>query len=179
MDSAANEQHQHSRAGTTSGATMSGAMFKNVEPLVVRLIDLASVGKSFKSSTRTLVGSLTWVFLARSVRKLDQIPRKNFDRMITSTRHMLVVTEYYSDLRLEGETDDMTHDQDFIKYWTDYHMWRANGSIDEPPVRPTYITHNLFVGWWKLYLLRKRAQYDISFFYSLQKGSRKLWGPLS
>lgn len=200
MDPAANEQRQQRRAGTTSGATMSGEAnissgigersdrdsvkgdrekYLNVEPLVVRLVDLASAGLSLQDSTRTEVGSLLWVFLARSYRKLCSIARKNFDRMILSTRHMLVTVDHYACLRLAGEPGDMTHSQDYIKYWTDYHMWRAVGSIDLPPVRPVFVTHDLFTGWWKLYILRKRAQHDIAFFYSLQKGSRKLWGPLS
>jgi hypothetical protein len=184
MDPAANEQHQQRRVGTTSGATMLGenvddTLYLNVEPFVVRLVDLSSAGLNLHDSTRTEVSSLLWIFLSRSHRTIGMISKKNFGRMITSTRHMLVTVDHYASLRLAGEEGDMSHGQDFIKYWTDYHMWRAVGSFDEPPVRPDYISHDLFAGWWKLYTLRKRAQHDIAFFYSLQKGSRKLWGPLS
>jgi len=87
-------------------------------------------------------------------------------RMIQSMRKTMNVIIKY--------TDSENREQTFLKYWLDTYMCQAFGD-EQRPIRDTWITDSLFSGWCRRFIARSIAKHDISFIYSLQKGSKRMW----
>jgi len=74
-------------------------------------------------------------------------------------------------------TDTNNNEQIFVKYWLDYHMCQFFHDPQRPE-KPDFITEPLFSGWLKRFVSRSLAKHDVSFIYSLSKGSKRLWPQL-
>lgn len=167
-----------SSLNTSVGGTVAASMCfskpdlsrVSVEKCVLDSTELVcSVLEGLKPSSKLIIESLVWCFVAR--RSLRKIPfdEVEFGRFIKSMR----VT---AQRILVNQTDDF-REQSYVKYWTDSYL--AQGFRDsERPVREDWNKSGLFSGWLKRFVLRAVAKRDLSFLYSLQKGSKQMWGPL-
>jgi len=78
---------------------------------------------------------------------------------------------------ISHQTSDI-REQTFVKFWLDTYMAQVFQD-SERPVRESWNISNLFTGWCKRFVARAIAKRDMSFIYSLNKGSKQMWGPLS
>lgn len=159
--------------GITSDTLMDGV--SNIAPLISHILESSIPEMEPTGSTLVLVKSLIWPLLARSFYKKTTTSRKNFKKMIRATECMLNAVQSFVNLE-----QDESLEQDYVKYWTDYYMYKAARSTDQPPNKSDErFGKPLFVGIFKLMILRAIARRDITLPYSLQKGSRRLWPALS
>jgi len=75
----------------------------------------------------------------------------------------------------ENEEND---EQTLMKYWLDTYLGKVIKDSTPPP-RPPVVRHSLFSGWCLHFVKRAIARRDLSFIYSLQKGSKRAWPALS
>jgi hypothetical protein len=121
-------------------------------------------------STKLIVESLVWCFVARRSLREVLFEDIEYGRFITSMRATA--------LRIVSYQTVDTREQSYVKYWIDSYL--AAGFLDsERPVRESWNLSDLFSGWCKRFVSRAVARRDLSFLYSLQKGSKQMWGPLS
>ena len=162
--------------GSTVAASMQSKMQDvypqiSVEGCVLRSLELVCSGLvGILPTTKLLVESLIWCFLARlSVSEKMSKNHKEYGRFISSMR----VTACRI---IETQTVDF-REQSYVKYWIDTYL--AMGFLDsQRPVREPWNTKNLFSGWLKRFVCRAVARRDLSFLFSLQKGSKQMWAPL-
>jgi len=71
------------------------------------------------------------------------------------------------------------HEQTYCKYWLDSLLCTAVHDHHSPPNRPDWVKEPLFSGYCRRFISRAVASHDLSFIYSLQKGSKRSWPALS
>jgi hypothetical protein len=76
--------------------------------------------------------------------------------------------------RIIKYTDDENREQVFVKYWLDVFMCQVFND-HQRPLRDEWIVDNLFSGWLRKFVARAVAKKDLSFIYSLQKGTKRMW----
>jgi hypothetical protein len=119
-------------------------------------------------TTRILVESLVWPFVVRRAsREGAWFTPKDFGRFISSFRRSALAIDFY------GRFPD-NRDQTFLKYELDVLMCRAFQD-DQRPLKPDWLAHSLFTGFVRRYVNRCIARRDLSFIYSLSKGSKRMW----
>ncbi len=146
-----------------------GHSTKSAENLVLTITKLSCLGLGASASIVQLVESLVWPFVARlSLRKV-WFSDKEFGRFVGSMRKTAVVLQ-----RVESEDNK---EQSFLKFWLDTFLCQV---FKDPqrPVRDSWNTFPLFKGWCRTFVARAIAKRDVSFIYSLQKGSKRAWPKL-
>lgn len=148
---------------------------QNIKPigldkLISKTMDnVVSVVPGLNPAGKVIVESLVWCFAAR--RSLRELPftEVEFGRFrLSIIKTAEVISEY--------QTDDC-REQSFVKYWIDYFL-AAGFEDDQKPVREEWMKKQLFHGWCRRFVVRAIAKRDLSFLYSLQKGSKQMWPPL-
>lgn len=122
-------------------------------------------------TTVLLVESLVWPFVVRrSTHEGEWFTPKERGKFI---RSIAVAASRIHELSSAPDN----RDQSFVKYWLDVAMCRVFQDAQRPP-RPDWLTHSLFVGFMNRGLNRAIARRDLSFVYSLSKGSKRMWPEL-
>jgi hypothetical protein len=120
-------------------------------------------------STRLIVESLVWCFVGRRSLRVEMFTRQEYDRFVKSMR--------VSAQRIVVHQSEDVKEQTYVKYWLDSYL--AAVFLDsERPVRDTWNVNDLFSGWCRKFVARAIARRDVSFLYSLQKGSKQMWDAL-
>jgi len=113
------------------------------------------------------VEPLLYCFVARRAGRFSARERERFLASFeTSCR---TIHKYY------GSND---HHQSFLKYWLNWYLAKIFGNY-EMPVRDEWVQDALFHGWCRLFVARSVARKDLSFIYSLAKGSKQAWPRVS
>jgi hypothetical protein len=167
-----------SSLNTSVGGTVAASMCKSkpdlsrvsVEKCVLDSTEqVCSVLEGLKPSSKLIIESLVWCFIARRSLRENPFSEVEFGRFIKSMRKTALRIVMY-------QSEDF-REQSYVKYWTDTYL--AQGFRDsERPVREDWNKSGLFCGWLKRFVSRAVAKRDLSFLYSLQKGSKQMWGPL-
>jgi len=113
-----------------------------------------------------LVESLVWPIVARRSNCSPWFETKELHRFTTSMRKTAT--------RIKQFQDDENREQTYMKYWLDVLLCKVFKDSQRPP-RPDWNTLPLFEGWCKLFMARAVANRDVSFIYSIQKGSKLMW----
>lgn len=71
--------------------------------------------------------------------------------------------------------DSYSREMDFIKYWHGELMIKIFGHTYDSPSRPEWVQETLYTGWCARFIARRLAKRDLSFIYSLDKGSGQSW----
>jgi len=163
------------RGGYGWRKTADGHSTRSAEKLILSVLkrslkDLVGVSQSLVQ----LVESLIWPFVSRRSLRKEWFSQQELDRFVCSMRKTAQTIQSYM-------TED-NREQSYIKYWTDRYLCQvfsdtsrkdsfpdSDGWMDQKP---------LFSGWCKNFIVRRRNKGDISFFYTLQKGIRKMWPAL-
>jgi hypothetical protein len=134
-------------------------------------------GVSFDEDTQVIFDSLLWPFLCRKGPFKSQ---KEFGRFQRSALKMACSIQFYQD---QDKKDNgwMIHNyvQDVIKYHNDVILCRyARDRV--LPERPPFFSenHRLYTGYMKNFIDRRVLKFDLSFCYSLQKGTKQAWPEL-
>jgi len=157
-----------SYVGSTSATDSTVDRF-SAYPVVSIILDrcIKEISSNFHAGVSPIVESLIWPFVARfkgfpSTKELGR-----FESSMKKTTKRIALLY-----------DDMDSHQTYVKYWLDFYMCRV--VLDSvPPPKPSFVTQNLFCGWIARCISRSIARRDISFLYSLQKGSKLMWPKLS
>lgn len=148
-----------------------GHMTKSAEVIVHRVTAhaCAVIGARQGSVVWELVKSLTWPFVARH--SGTEWTLKELNRFMNSMRCTA------SNISEVVSSDNK--EQTYCKYWLDGFLCRAFRD-NQFPIRDSWIVKPLFVGWCKNFINRLlvRSRIDVSFIYSLQKGSKRAWPAL-
>jgi len=169
--------HPNTSVGSTVAARMQSIDTRSTYPKIsVEKCVLDATAKvcagveGLIPSTRLIVESLVWCFVARRSMRDELFTDIEYGRFISSMRD---ATE-----RIVSHQTPDVREQSYVKYWTDSYL--AMCFLDsERPVRGDWNTSELFSGWCKKAVMRALAHRDISFIYSLQKGAKQMWAPLS
>lgn len=146
---------------------------RNAGALVKTIVDSALMRTPHKAVNNTavsqLVESIVWPFVSRlSSRDGAWLSPKEFTELGKSVDHMVVVVDKY--------IDNENREQSFLKFHLDSLLFKA---FEDPskmvPPRDSWNVDRLFVGWCHRFVQRALARHDVSFIYSLQKGSKKGW----
>lgn len=149
---------------------VSDSSTRNALKLVLTVSESISSEIGASSSVAPMVESLVWVFVTRrSLVKGEWFPEKEFHRF----RNSLLETAK----RIAHFESDDNREQTFVKYWLNYHLCQVFGDPSLPP-KDEWIDRPLFSGWLKRFVARCAANRDMSFFYSLQKGTKLIWPKL-
>lgn len=134
---------------------------------VVLMRSCAGLGAS--ASITKLVESLIWPFVVFRSKKREWFTDKELGRFVRSCRST-------AKRLIEVESED-NREQTYMKFWLDTHLCQV---FKDPqrPVKDEFIVNQLFCGWMKRCVARAIARRDVSFIYSLQKGTKKLWPAL-
>jgi hypothetical protein len=141
---------------------------KIVRTVVAR--SCAAASTSDRSTLAQLVESLVWPFVARRSLSKEWFTTKNFRRFIESFKVTAKNIAFF--------VNDQNHEQSFIKYYHDLYLCQVFRDAQRPP-KDAWITKPLYVGFLKRFVARAIAKRDVSFIYSLQKGSKKSWPKMS
>ncbi|APG77273.1 RNA-dependent RNA polymerase [Wenzhou narna-like virus 5] len=160
--------------GSKGAASMSRAKCRDSEKskISVHTTILSVLNKVQTNNTEVnvILESLLWPFVARRSQRSEMFSPKEFDRMVSSFKKTgETILKYVSADNKE---------QKFCKYWLDYYMCLVFQDHQRPE-KPEWLNSNLFSGWLKRFVCRAIAKDDVSFIYSLQKGSKRLWPRLS
>jgi len=138
--------------------------------LVSQVLKCSTLGLEIKVSSALIVESLIWPFIARCSLRTPWFSDKEYGRMILSFRKTAVKI-------ISMESPD-NREQSFVKYWINFY----NCQVFQDAVRAKREPWNkypLFGGWLARFVARRVAKRDLSFIYSLQKGSKQMWPQLS
>ncbi len=160
--------------GNTGVARMQnevdGRSTRSAENLILTVSKRSCLDTGASASIVQLVESLIWPFVCRrSTRKGDWFSTKELDRFVVSMRKVALTLVKYS--------SEDNREQTFLKYWLDTLVCQVFRDPQRPSREP-WIHDPLFVGWCKRFVLRAIARRDVSFIYSLQKGSKRAWPSL-
>lgn len=125
---------------------------------------------SERKSVLTIVESFLYAFIVEFLpqgRLRSQKEREDLTRSFTRVAETL-------DSVANQNNDEMT----VAKYWTECELAKAFGD-PQRPARPSCVKRKLFRGWCAKMLARALAKGRVSFFYSLQKGSKQSWEPIT
>lgn len=143
---------------------------KGLDKLISKTMDkIVSVVQDLNPAGKVIVESFVWCFAAR--RSLREVPfeQEEFNRFqLSMIKTAEVIAEYQS---------EDCKEQSFAKYWIDYFL-AAGFEDNNRPVRESWMKKSLFHGWCRRFIARAIAKRDLSFLYSLQKGSKQMWPPL-
>jgi hypothetical protein len=120
-------------------------------------------------STRTIVESLVWCFVARRSQRVEMFSAQEYGRFVKSMRATAQ--------RITGHQSDDVREQSYVKYWIDSYLAAVFLDAERPP-RETWNVDDLFSGWCLRFVHRAIARRDLPFLYSLQKGSKQMWDVL-
>jgi len=144
---------------------------RNAEQLVSLITERSCSGvPDISSSTRQLVRSLIIPVVARRSLKSCWFSDRELGKCIASFQMTAA--------RIHEVVDSVSREQAYIKYWTGVYMCKIYQD-DNLPVREDWIEKPLFSGWLRRFMLRRLAKRDVSFFYSLDKGSKQSWPAMS
>lgn len=162
---------------------------KSVENCVLSALAQASARAGFSKPVIQILESLIWPFVCRRSFRKEVFTNKEFGRFIRSIRYTGSVLQEMRDMEIDRE-------QSYAKYWLDNYLSKVfkdenpdyidvldeNGltktRIQLRSVRDPWNTRPLFEGWCRTAVLRAIARRDVSFIYSLQKGSKQAWPKL-
>jgi hypothetical protein len=160
----------------TAGGPESRSAGKLVETSLQKIVGTLSIS----DRVQQLIESLIWPFICRRSLCKEWFSDKDYDRFIRSMRKTMLIIAHY-------ETDDsgrfgnpptyveiLNREQTFIKYWLDTFMCQVFLD-DQRPVKEDWMEGPLFVGYCKNFIRRSIARRDVSFIYSLAKGSKMFW----
>jgi len=137
---------------------------KRIISSVIKRITAGDVEVS--SSTVQISRSIITAFVVR----LKQFTAPAFERFCNSAIAMTA--------RIQSYASSDSREQSYVKYWLDSLMVKIAGDT-EFPVRDDWNLDPLFSGWMRWYVQRAIARKDVSFIYSLQKGSKQSWPAMS
>lgn len=151
---------------------------RNASNLISFITDRATRSVTTRKSVVVqLVKSLVTVFVARRSGQDEWFNNKELDRCIRSFEKTASVIEQCS--------SDDNQEQTLIKYYQDLYVCKVFGDIEGERLlmttaKPEVVKNNppLFVGWLKRCIMHRLARSDYRFFYSLQKGAKKMWPSL-
>jgi len=162
------------QGGSAYKGKADGISTRSAISLVLSVLKRTLKGLQDAEKISSLVESLIWPFVARRSLRKEWFSQHELDRFVHSMRKTAV--------NIQSSLSEDNREQSYIKYWTDRYLCQvmsdtarkdsfpdAEGWMDKTP---------LFVGWCKRFLLRQLMKRDMSFFYSLQKGIRKMWPSL-
>lgn len=145
------------------------AIQRSATRLVATVTQQCVGGLGASASIVQIVESLVWVFVARTSLRKSWFSDKELRRFTASMR--------CTARRVNAVASEDNHEQTYVKYWLDSYLCKLFGE-KELPAKDSFIVDPLFSGWCKRFLARRLAKKDLSFFYSLQKGSKKAWSAL-
>lgn len=135
--------------------------------LVLTILERSARGLGISDSQRALAESLIWPFVARrSLRSKEWFTTDELRKVIKSMRKTIE--------RIIKYTDTENREQTFIKYWLDLYMCQVFQD-QQRPVKDDWIVDSLFSGYLRRFVARSIAKRDLSFIYSLAKGSKRMW----
>lgn len=149
--------------------TADDSLTRSAEHLVQTVCDKVCHSLGATASSIKLVKSLVWPFIARRSKRKVWFTDKEFGRMINSFRSTAKNILYY--------TNSENREQSFIKFHLDTLMCQVFRD-SQRPTRDDWNTRPLFSGWTRRYVARRLAARDLSFIYSLAKGSKQMWPSL-
>ncbi len=143
---------------------------RSANNLILTILQRSSKDLVITDDQRSICCSLLWPFVARrSLRKNEWFSTPDLERVVSSFKKTIE--------RIIKFTDSKNSEQVFVKYWLDYFMCQVFGDSQRPE-RQDWIDQPLFSGWLRRFVARSIAKKDVSFIYSLQKGSKRLWPQL-
>jgi len=143
---------------------------KNASLLVLLCCDKICHGVGgITPSTKEILLSFLRVFIGKRMSREIPFSNKDFQRFLNSMKYTLEQIIKYS--------DKFNQEQAYCKYWLDLYLGKVLKDCS-PPTKPSWISSSLFSGWCKNFILRCIARRDVSFVYSLQKGSKQAWPSL-
>jgi len=147
---------------------------KSIGNLVFRTRDvvLSRVGVPSGSPVVQIVESLIWVFLARRTSPKIKVllSDKEYSRYLNGFASMAE--------RIQAMANDEEREQSYCKYWLDTLLCRVFKDEQRPEFNAEFHRSPLFSGILLRITDRAVARRDMSFIYSLQKGSKQMWQPL-
>lgn len=145
---------------------------RNADKLVMLITERScSAVSGISSDTRQLVRSLIIPIVARRSLRETWFDYKELGRCIRS----FAITA----ARIHSLVNELSREQDFIKYWHTYYMCKLFQHDDEYPARPDWIPFHLYAGWVRRMVERRLKKRDVAFFYSLDKGAKQSWPSMS
>jgi len=121
-------------------------------------------------SVKVIVNSLLRPFVGRYIGNKGRVVSPK--EQIRMVRSMCKTAQ-----RIHAREDQLNTEQDYVKYWTDSYLAKAFKS-DLPVVDDRFHSAPLFVSWFGRFIARSLVKGDVSFLYSLQKGTKQAWEPL-
>jgi len=159
--------------GSTEATSMQGKVDpskRSADNLVLTILRRSTENLVLTKDQRSICSSLIWPFVARrSLRKNEWFSTPELERVCSSFKKTIQRIMKYS--------DEYNSEQIFVKYWLDYYMCLFFHDSQRPE-KSDFITEPLFSGWLKRFVSRALAKHDVSFIYSLSKGSKRLWPEL-
>jgi hypothetical protein len=145
---------------------VSGLKIRSIEKLVLTATRLSVEGLEASASVVQIVKSLVLPFIARRSLLPEVFPGKEFGRFVSSMR--------ITAKRIQMHSSEDNKEQTYCKYWLDV-LLCGLFQDKQLPAQPDWITLPLFTGWLRRAVLRALVRRDVSFIYSLQKGSKLAW----
>jgi len=157
-------------ASMWKGKRMDKTSTRSAENLILTITRRSCRGLGASASIVQIVESLVWPFVARrSLRRDDWFSDKELNRFVRSMQKTAMNLIKYS--------SEDNREQTFMKFWLDSLL--CGVFLDSQlPIKEDWIQDPLFVGWCKRFCARAIAKRDVSFIYSLQKGSKRAWPKL-
>lgn len=157
----------------TAGINKSSGSRSHVDKLTSLLFDRAvklSKIDGVKSSTAQIAKSLILAFVVRFFAPRGSLSDKALNQICRSFAHTVSAIHTYAE-------HPENRDQSFVKYWTDVLMCKVFGD-EQRPAKDDWIDKPLFVGYLRCLVVRSLQRQDLSFVYSLSKGSKRMWPAL-
>lgn len=157
------------RACCTDSNTHDGS---SIESLWASLLDECRKAPGFEPGNLEILRSLILPFLSFLLFKNKIVIGRERIRLVKSIVGL--------SQRIWKYKDSFGREQQYVKYATNVLMCKVFRDDQRPPF-PAWldpIDQNLFSGWLKVFINRRVNRRDVSFIYSLDKGSKQVWPDL-